>query len=105
MTQGSLFDSNRRPTLPHAGLTRIARECSMAGAKAAAPRRARLRERYLEYLGLIGSATDRQAAEYLGVPLSSICSTRGALRDRVEPVGKAMAEFGVPNTLWALRAR
>jgi hypothetical protein len=110
--QGSLFDAERLPTLPHAGLTRIARECSIEAARAAAPRRGRLQERYLQYLELMGSATDQMAAKYLRCPVSSVNSTRNGINaqareadgiDAIAPAGKARGEFGTPNTLWSLR--
>jgi hypothetical protein len=103
--QPSLFDppTQRTSTLPHQGLSRIARECSIEAAHAAAPRRGRLQERYLLCLEVLGSATDHAAAKYLGVPLSSICSTRGALREQIEAVGKRMGPFGTSVTLFALK--
>jgi hypothetical protein len=105
MTQPSLFDTQRRPTLPHQGLSRIARECSVEAAKAAAPRRGRLRARYLEYLRLMGCASDPMAADYLDVPLSSICSTRNGIKAQIEAVGKTAGDYGTPVTLFALRGR
>jgi hypothetical protein len=112
--QPSLFDppTQRTSTLPHQGLSRIARECSLEAAHAAAPRRGRLQERYLAYLRAFGSSSDLMAAQYLGCPLSSVTSTRNGLiaraREQDEPetvvaIGKIAGEFGVPNTLWSLR--
>jgi hypothetical protein len=105
MTQPSLFDTSPRPTLPHSGLSRIARECSVDAARAAAPRRGRLQERYLEYLRLMGSSSDHQAAAWLRCPLSSVNSTRGAVKDQVVAVGKTKGPYGTPVTLFALRGR
>jgi hypothetical protein len=105
MTQASLFDTARLPTLPHSGSTRISRECSIDGAKGAAPRRANLQARYVRYLEMMGRATDQQAADYLHCPISSVNSTRNFLRKQIEPVGKTAGQFGTPVTLWALRGR
>lgn len=63
--------------------------------------------RYMGYLARTGGATDHQAAKDLRRPLSSINSTRNALREYVEDSGKkhkSPKEYGgKPVTVWRLK--
>ena len=105
MSHPTLFDLV--PTLPHQGVTPEARHCSRAGARAAAPRRGRLQQRYVDALlrlGVVG-LTDAEAATRLEVPISSICSTRAALRDHLAPAGYRTGRYGTPNTVYVLKVQ
>lgn len=104
----TLFDlvPPHQPTrLPHQGLTPEAQHCGRLGAEAAARRRGRLQQRYLDALLAAGAVglTDAEAAERLSCPVSSICSTRAALRAHLVPHGHRLGRYDTPNTVYVLR--
>lgn len=106
MTQPTLFDQRRRPpTLPHQGRTVEAAEASQAAAEHAATRRAPLQARYLALLLRVGAhgLTDHEASVALRVPVSSMCSTRAALRAQLCPHGHRTGPYGERNTVYVLR--
>lgn len=72
-------------------------------AETVAERRSRLLRRYIALLeqhpeGL----TDHEAAALLGVPNTSCCSTRSALRDRVGAIGAKAGPWGARNSIFGL---
>jgi len=103
MTQPTLFDAPPRPPRTFVpGRTLQAVECGRRAAQAIQGRRAALRDRYLAALEAAEphGLTDHEAAHVLGVPLSSICSTRGALRDQLVTDGARMGPYGQQNTVY-----
>lgn len=82
-----------------------ARRCSRTAAVHAAARRGTLQQRYLDALLAAGAVglTDAEAAERLSCPVSSICSTRAALRAHLVPHGHRLGRYDAPNTVYVLR--
>lgn len=75
------------PSLPFSGVTPESRSASQSGAQCAAPVRGRQTQRYVDLLRKLGPQTDHDAADYLDLPLSSICSIRNGAKALVEPWG------------------
>lgn len=109
MRQQSFFDAPdpppALPTLPHQGSTPAARWASLTAAQQEQVRREHLKNRYMDLLLRRGSlgATDHEASEWLGVMVSSMCSTRAALRAHLTSHGHRPGPAGKPNTVWVLR--
>lgn len=111
MTQPTLWDAPQPPPRPPRtfarGRTLQAVECGRRAAQAITGRRAALRDRYLAALEAAEphGLTDHEAASRLGVPVSSICSTRGALMPKAGPHlvcsdGDRLGPYGLANTVW-----
>ncbi len=88
------------------GLTPQSRHTSYQGAQDAAPRAANQQVRYLAYLRLRGAqgATDREAAEYLGLERTSVNARRSELvkAGLVVPGGFRRGPTGIKNVAWKL---
>jgi hypothetical protein len=91
--------------LPFSGRSSVSRHCSYLAAKAAAVGRPRKTAQYREFLSGVDSATDHEASDALGWPLSSICSIRNGLlaRGLVEPDGISEGPYRKKVTRWRLR--
>lgn len=62
-------------------------------------------EKTLNYLRLLqehAPLSDHQAAELLGVPLSSICSIRNIVKDKLQKDGTAMSPYNRIVDCWRL---
>jgi hypothetical protein len=88
--------------LPFSGKTAISRHTSYLAALAAQNGREHKRGRYLAWLKANGPATDHQAVDALGFPLSTICSLRNGCLDRAEVTAHdaVMGAYGRKVTLW-----
>lgn len=111
MTQPTLWDAPAPPGRPPRtfvrGATLQARDCGERAAQAIQSRRAALQDRYLAALEAAEphGLTDHEAASRLQVPISSICSTRGALMPKAGPHlvisdGDRLGPYGLANTVW-----
>lgn len=91
-----------QPSLPWSGKTPQSRHCSQQAAVSAAATRVYKSQRYLDWLRRVGRASDHQAADDLGWPLSSICSIRNGLFDRgqIAVAGTIEGKYGKTVTLW-----
>ena len=91
-----------QPDLPWSGKTAVSRHCSQQAAVSAAATRVYKSQRYLDWLRRVGRATDHQASDALGWPLSSICSIRNGLFDRgqISASGTIEGKYGKTVTLW-----
>ena len=90
-------------SLPFQGRTPQSRHTGRKAALAAAERRPSLQQRYLDLLaGFEDGFTDREAADAMCCPVSSICSTRAAVRDQLVTLGERMGPYGSTNTVWGL---
>lgn len=91
--------------LPFSGRTQTSRHTSYLAAVAAQATRPLKRTRYLAWLQANGPATDHQAADALGYPLSTICSLRNGCFDRaeVEAHDDVMGAYGRRVTRWRAR--
>lgn len=97
--------------LPFQGSTPQSRHTGYKAAVSASARRESLQARYLNVLedwardhdgdGL----TDHEAARLLCCPVSSMCSTRAALRDQLRTHGEREGPYGEKNTIWTLTQR
>lgn len=105
------FDArlDRRPSLPYSGRTAVSRACSKAAAKAVSAARVTKTAAYLLWLRDHGPASDHDAREHFGWPMSSVNSIRNGINDRArqanqpEPIrafGSKVGPFGYENTLW-----
>jgi hypothetical protein len=94
-----------QPTLPFTGRSPRARHCGYLAARSAGARRPRLRDAYVQWLAQRGElgGTDHEAAAALGCPVSSVCSTRSAVRERIVDAGDRVGPYGERNTVWRLR--
>jgi hypothetical protein len=94
--------TDSHPSLPWSGKTPTSRHCSERAAVTAAQTRTWKMDQYLTYLTRVGRASDHQAADDLGWPLSSICSIRNGWfdRGRIEVAGTIEGKYGKKVTLW-----
>lgn len=88
------------PRLPWSGATVTSRHTSHEAALSAAASRGQKQQQYLAWLRAVGTATDAEAAQQLGWPLSSICSIRNGLGARVAVAGITEGRYGRRVTLW-----
>lgn len=90
-------------SLPFSGSTPISRHHSALAAEHASVHRGKHTRAYLALLTQVGESgvTDHQAAQMLGLPLSSICSIRNGCSDHVRPCAEsALSPFGRRVTKW-----
>lgn len=67
-----------------------------------APTRAKKTARYLAALA-DGPLTDHEAAERIGVPLSSICSIRSSVKAAIVREGARLGPYGKACATWRLK--
>lgn len=89
--------------LPFSGRTPLARHHSYLAAEAAHATRGAKTAAYLAWLRAHGPASDHEAADALGWPLSSICSIRNGVSDQVRAVGRTISPYGRACTSWEVR--
>src|SRR5574338_13895 len=99
--------TREQPRLPWSGSTPTARACSYEGALSAQARSAAQIWAYFRFLRACGcrGATDHEAAEHLGIPVTSVCARRNWLmqepRRLVRDSGLTRpGPTGVRNTVW-----
>jgi hypothetical protein len=98
------FDFDADVNLPVAGKTPRSRHASASGARRAARDRGALSVAYVNLLRTCGPLTDNAAADALGRPLSSICSTRNGLGELIEDAGEyETTAWGTKRTKWRAR--
>lgn len=97
------MNSEMQTSLPFRGKTYRAKHASYSGAIAATVSRGAVTLQYIALLRELGPITDHAAAKALGRPLSSVCSIRNGLGDRVVPSGKfETSEWKTKRVLWVL---
>lgn len=98
------MDSGLQTSLPFRGKTYRAKHASYSGAIKATVTRGAVTLQYVALLKELGPMSDHAAAKALGRPLSSVCSIRNGLGDRVVPSGKfEMSEWNTKRVLWTLK--
>lgn len=93
-------------SLPFSGVTPIARHHSYEAAVDASKTRGKRTREYLDLLEKVGTGgiTDHQAAQMLGLPLSSVNSIRNGCGDLVVPSDEeGLSPFGKKVTKWRRR--
>lgn len=88
-------------TLPIAGRHPASRHASASGAQRAVRDRGALALAYRQLLIEAGPLSDPEAAQVLGRPLSSVCSTRNGWGSRVGPSGEyELTAWSTRRTKW-----
>lgn len=77
-------------------------QTSYLAAVAVEPARQRKTDHYLRCLQEYGPLCDHAAADLLKVPLSSICSIRNGVKDRLVKDGTARSPYGKRVDCWRL---
>lgn len=94
---------HEQTSLPFRGKTYRARHASYSGAVTASATRGSVTLAYIALLKALGPLSDHAASKALGRPLSSVCSIRNGLLDRVVPSGEfETSEWGTKRVRWML---